>query len=302
MTETNATALPCRIKIDIRATTARELMTQLFDIYHLYNNVDGGIERSGRKFNPHIDSRVRLRMVDCLRFLAVLGSVLAVLALCTGCQVRETNKALQQSDQAQEGAQRVLAEKLAPRVVLLPVEIQAEVKAAMDQVCALLASSRTSLRPALALTAGNEPPPTVDTTVEDAVERPQPFITKAAMQAGRASAEVEQIGWWLSVASVAMLWGQSVGGGLLSQLLLVAGGGTGIAALVAKGVQMFRELKTAKAATVDAVAFGNDAARAMTPEELKSVVDAHERRQSINGTKAVIQKAGAVIKRSISSA
>ena len=69
------------------------------------------------------------------------------------------------------------------------------------------------------------------------------------------------------------------------------------AELVAKGVQMFRELKTAKAATVDAVAFGNDAAKAVTPEELKGVVDTHERRQITNGTKAVIQKAGASIKR-----
>lgn len=238
-------------------------------------------------------------MIYCLRFLVVLGTVLAVLTLCTGCQLREINKALQQSDQAQEGAQRVIVEKIAPKIALLPLDIQAEVKAAMDQIVALLTSSRTSLRPALALTAGNEPPPPVDTTVEDAVDRPQQFITKAAVQTGRASAEAEEIGWWLSVASAAISWGQHVGGSMLSQLLLLAGGGTGAAALLAKGVQMFRELRTTKTAVGDAVAFGNDAAKAMTPEALKSVVDEHERRQILNGTKAVLQRAGAAIKRPI---
>jgi len=217
-----------------------------------------------------------------------------LLMIFTGCQLRETNKALQQSDQAQEGAQRVLAEKIAPKLAQLPLEIQAEVKAAMDQVCALLTSSRLSIRPALALTAGNKPPPPVDTTVEEAVERPQQFTSKAGVQAGRASAEVEQVGWWLAVASVAMLWGQTVGGGLMSQLLLVAGGGTGLAALVAKGVQVFRELKIAKAATADAVSFGNDVAKVPpNSPELNDVIKKHKERQIKNGTRGFIDSAGA---------
>lgn len=228
-------------------------------------------------------------MRHALAFLAC-----AILLLC-GCQARETNKALQQADQAAEGSQRVLAERVAPVVAKLPPELQSEVRASLDQVVALLTSCRTSLRPALALTANGEPPPPVDTTVEEAVARPQAFISKAAVQTGRAAVEVERIGWWLSVGTIVLQFGQAIGGDLLSQLLLVAGGGTGAAALLAKGVQVYRKARELQAATVDAVAFGNDMAKAETNEQAAAVVDAHRKRQDRNGTRKAIQLAGAAV-------
>ena len=103
--------------------------------------------------------------------------ILAVLALlCLGCQARQTNIALQQSDQAQEAAQKIVIERIAPR---LPADVQASVKESMDQVIALLSASRTSIRPAIMLTSGGEPLPNPGTTVEDAMDRLY-FLAKVA--------------------------------------------------------------------------------------------------------------------------
>ena len=231
---------------------------------------------------------VRVRSV--LRFLVVLVTLWLVLALCTGCSLRETNKSLQQAGQAVEGAQHVLAAKVAPAVASLPPDLQEAVKQALDQVCQLMTSARESIQPALIVTAGNEPPPVVDTTVQEAIERPAEFTRKAAKQVGRALVEVERVGWWLQVGAVALAFGQAAAGDWLSVLLLALGGGTGAAALAAKGVQVFRRLK---AATTDAVAFGNDMAQATTDDDARAVIKHHKVRQEHNGTRKVIQQAGA---------
>lgn len=233
-----------------------------------------------------------------MRALLILACVLVL-----GCQARETNKALQQADQAAEGSQRVLAERVAPVVAKLPPELQTEVRAALDQAVALLTSCRTSIRPALALTANGEPPPPVDTTVEEAVARPQVFISKAAMQTGRAAVEVERIGWWLSVGVVVLQFGQAVAGDMLSQILLLVGGSTGTAAVLAKGIQLWRTAKQAtqeakglQVAVADAVAFGNDMSQADSDTQAAAVITAHRTRQERNGTRKAIKDAGAAAK------
>lgn len=231
-----------------------------------------------------------------VRLITVLVGLWLILALC-GCQARETNKALQQSDQAQEAAQRVLAEKIAPRIAALPVDVQAEVKTAMDQVCQLLASGRASIRPALTLTAGNEPPPTVDTTVEEAVSRPQEFIRKASAQVGRAEVEVERIGGWLATGAFVLKWGEAIAGDLMSQLLLLLGGSTGAGAAGLAVFRLWRQAKVAKQAVEDAVSFGNEAA-SVDPKDSQAksdLVKRHKARQKNHGTRSLIDSVGAAV-------
>ncbi len=160
---------------------------------------------------------------------------------------------------------------------------------------ALLTSGRQSMRPALRLTAGNEPAPEPRTTTQDAVERPRAFVRLAAVQAGRAEAEVEGYLGWANVGALVLDFGKAVAGDLLAQVLLALGGGTGAAALLGKGVQVWRKAKELQAATTDAVAFGNDMANAQTNDQAAAVVKLHKARQARNGTRKAIQAAGAAV-------
>ena len=106
----------------------------------------------------------------------------------------------------------------------------------------------------------------------------------------------------LELGAFALKWGQAIAGDLVSQLLLALGGGTGVAAVVAKGVQVYRTLgklrtegQELRTAVGDAVAFGNDMADAETNKQAAAVVTAHKKRQSRNGTRKVIQAAGAAV-------
>jgi hypothetical protein len=232
-----------------------------------------------------------MSFASLMRAVALLVILWLILVLCVGCQARETNLALQQADQATEASQRVMAEKIAPHVAALPPDVQQSVKDAMDQVCGLLTSARTSLRPALTLTAGNEPPPQTDTTVEEAIEKPQQFTAKAAMQVGRATVEVERIGWWLQVSAVALKFGEAAGNNLLA-LILGGSGGTGL--LVAGVLRHVGRLKTAVS---DAVKFGNDAV-AVAPDDAdarRQLIVKHKAIQEANGTKRLIKQAGAAV-------
>jgi hypothetical protein len=246
-----------------------------------------------------------IHLRTALRAIVVLLSLWLVLVTCTGCQLRETNKALQQGVQATQGAQQVLAEDVAPAVASLPPELQAKVKAALEQVCQLLTSAQASMQPALIITAGDEPPPQVDTTVEEAVERPHDFTRKAAQQVGRAQVEAERIGWWLSVGAIALQFGQAVVGDFISQLLLLLGGG-GVAGaaglkiwrLIQSGKALANQLGQTKRAVADAVQFGNDAAE-VPPDDAaarQALIDRHKERQRINGTQALIKEAGAAVR------
>ena len=223
--------------------------------------------------------------------------VLAILLPC-GCQQRETHLALQQSDQAAEGAQAIVAERIAPLVAGLPPEIHAAITAALDDVTLLMVSARESLRPALALTAGNEPPPETRTTVRQAVEYPHEFVRAAAVQTGRAHVEVEGYLRWVGVASFAVRWGTALAGDLASQLLLGLGGSGLIAGLLGKGVQLWRTAKTAttqagdlKRALTDAVAFGTDMEAAETDAQAEQVKDRHKVLQANSGTRPLITQA-----------
>lgn len=236
---------------------------------------------------------MNIRIRSMIRLLVVLVTCWLVLVLGTGCAARETNKSLQQSDQAQEAAQRVLAEKLAPLIAQLTEEANRQAREAIDQVLQLLASGRGSLRPALALTAGNEPPPPVDTTVEEAVQNPHAFTTKAAQQTGRAQVEVENIGWWLSVASIVIQYGQAIGGSLASQLLT----GTGMGGLATAALLLWRQTATLRRALGDSVQFGNEAVD-IKPDDDKArgaLVKRHKERQRLHGTQGLIKAAGAAV-------
>lgn len=234
---------------------------------------------------------MNIRIRSILRLLVVLVTAWLVLVLSTGCQMRETNLALQQADQAAEASQRVLTEKIAPHVAALPPDVQQAVKDAMDQVCNLITSARTSLRPALTLTVGNEPPPQSDTTVEEAVERPSQFIAKSAMQTGRAAVEVERVGWWLQMSAIALRFGEAAGSNLLAIIL----GGSGGLGLTIAG--LMRHIGTLRTAVKDAVSFGNDAV-AIAPDDheaRRQLLIKHKAAQRANGTQAVIQRAGAAV-------
>ncbi len=245
------------------------------------------------------------RLLPILRFLFIASlTALVLFALC-GCQLRETNKAQQQAVQATQASQQVLARDVAPAVISLPPELQAKVKAALEQVCQLLTSAQESMQPALILTAGNEPPPAVETSVEQAVERPQEFMRESAKQTGRALVEVERVGWWLKAGAFALAFGQAVGGDLMSQILLLIGGGTGAGAaglavlrLWQNGKKLASEAMQAKRAVADAVSFGNEAAE-IPPEDPAAradLVKRHKERQRLNGTQEVIKAAGAAVR------
>lgn len=216
--------------------------------------------------------------------------ILAILALlCLGCQARQTNIALQQSDQAQEAAQKIVIERIAPR---LPADVQESVKESMDQVIALLSASRASIRSAIMLTAGGEPLPNPGTMVQDAMDRHQQFISEVSIQAGRAEAEVEQIGWYASIGTMLVKFGQEGGGNLLTMLLGGAGGGGLLLAGALKYVGRF------KTAVRDAVAFGNEAIETNPQDVVQRniLIERHKEIQKTNGTQAIIRSAGAAVK------
>lgn len=217
-----------------------------------------------------------------------LAVVILALLLCS-CQHRETNIALQQSDQAQEAAQRLLAERVAPRLAGLPVDAQSSVAATMDQIVQLLTASRTSIRPAIILTAGGEPLPDVRTTIDDAMDRQAYFITALGVQAGRAEAEVERVGWYAAIGSAVIKLGLSAADNWLSVML--GGGGIG-GILLAFGARHIGKLKTA---VRDSVAFGNEALEVdpSSPDQRRNLVARHKEIQKINGTRSLIDSAGA---------
>lgn len=229
---------------------------------------------------------------------ALLIVALALFALSfLGCQQRETNLALQQADQAIEGAQTIIVEKIAPLVASMPPEIHAAITAAFDDVGLLLTSGRESMRPGLSLTAGNEPAPETRTTVRLAVEHPQEFSRAAAVQTGRAHVEVEGYLRWVGVATFAMQWATAVSEDLLSQLLLGGGAGGVLLGLLGKGAQLWRTAKTAtaqagdlKRALVDAVTHGEEMEKAETEDDVKAVKQRSIERQVATGTRPIIKQ------------
>ncbi len=218
--------------------------------------------------------------------------LLAILLPC-GCQQRETNLALQQADQAVEGGQAIISERIAPLVAGLPPEIHAAITAALDDVVLLMTSSRESLRPALALTAGDEPAPESRTTVRLAVEHPQEFARVAAVQTGRAHAEVDDYLRWVSFASFAAQWAAAAGGSLASQLLMGGGAAgllTSLAALWKTARTARSQIQVLKRTVVDAVTHGEEMEEAETEDDVKAVKKRSVDRQVANGTRPVIKQ------------
>ena len=230
-------------------------------------------------------------------------ALLLSLLLTTGCQYRETHIAVAQADQATEGAGQVLAEQIAPVAAQLPPEVQEAFRAAVAKVHTLLSSVHTSLQPALVLTAGGEPAPPIPTTVRDAVEHTEDFARTAAMQAGKAQSEVDDaLATWDLWSSV-LKWGGAIGGDLMSQLLLLIGGGSGAGAAGLAVFRLWQQAKVAKRAVADAVSFGNEAV-AIDPKDNESrrkLVEKHKARQAQNGTKTIIKQAGAHVTASLTA-
>lgn len=165
--------------------------------------------------------------------------------------------------------------------------MRAKFKQKIDEILLLLATSRDSIRPALALAQGNEPAPESRTTAEQAYNQPQEFARQSSMQTGRAHAEVEQYQGWMRAASYAASYGQALATDWLSMLLL-GGGGVGLAGgLAAKGMQVY---KSVKRAAEDAIAFGDDALKATKEPEIKAVLEKHKERQEKHGTRGIIKQ------------
>lgn len=206
--------------------------------------------------------------------------VLLVVALLAGCgSTRETAKAVVQADQAAEGQQRLLAD---PKVAEVLAQLTPEQRAVLERTFRKLATLgnaiRGSLAPAITLLSAGQPVE-VETTVEEAVERPETFARKAAVQAGRAQVEAEAYVRWHRWLDIALDFGGEIAGSLLSQLLLGLGitAGTGAA-----GGLVMRARKLARVARA-AIAYGVDASRAFTEEDLKQVQDKHAREQQEQG-------------------
>ena len=216
--------------------------------------------------------------------------ILAVLALLfMGCQNREVNLAIQGADQAQEAAQKIIIERIAPR---LPVDVESSVRESMDQIVRLLTASRVALRPALALTAGDEPMPMPETSVVDAMQWPEEFISLLGVQTGKAEFEAKKVAWYASIGNMLVKFGQEGGGSLLTMLLGGAGGGGLLLAGALKYVGRF------KTAVRDAVAFGNEAIE-INPQDVVQrniLIERHREIQKTNGTQAILRSAGAAVK------
>jgi hypothetical protein len=230
---------------------------------------------------------------DCLLYVrrcALFMALVFLFVVLCGCQARETNQALQMSDQAQEAAQRKISTDLSATVVHLPEAMRQQQRQLIEEILLLLAASRDSIRPALALSQGNEPAPETRTTAELAYQQPKEFARQSAIQTGRAHAEVEGYLSYVRAAAFIAQYGQQLATDWLS-LLLLGTGGVGLAGgALAKGIQAFNSVKRA---AKDAVEFGNDALAATKPDEIKKVLDKHKIIQESNGTRNTIKKLGA---------
>lgn len=218
--------------------------------------------------------------------LAVCAASLAL--LCCGCSTRETNKALQQGDQAVEASRAILSQpKVAEAIASLPPDLQAVMAEALCAVDQLLASARTSIAPAITLSAQGEK---IDpgTAVDQAVRDPAGFAAIAHRQAGRAEVEVEGLLPWLEMKGAALRFAQAAASDWMAQML--AGGGTG-GLLLAGGLKVLavvrrlkREIELREAETEDALAYGNAAEQADTTAQIEELKRDHLKRQAARGT------------------
>lgn len=223
--------------------------------------------------------------------------LLFALLLLSGCQARETSKALTQADQATEAIQRI-AQSIADMVNQLPPELQELFKAKLEAICILASSARDSMRPARTLTNGNEPPPRVDTTVDLAAGNPHEFSRQAAIQTGKAQVEVEGVLWYFDVGQIALNFGKALTQDWLTIFLTAIAGCSGTGAVGLKLYRVYSSLKNSvqekERAARDAVAYGNDMSLANSDTEAAEVIRKHKAIQKQNGTNDLIKKLGAL--------
>lgn len=229
-----------------------------------------------------------MKLRQFLRLLVVLLATWLALCWLTGCSTRETHQAAVQADQAVQGAQRVLAKpEVAKAIATLSPELSEALIDALEDVDVLLASARTSIAPAITLTAQGE---TIkpETKVEDAVRDPRAFAAVASRQAGRAELEVEGLLPWLTGGQALLTFTKALAGDWMAQI--VAGGGAG-GLLLAGGLKVLavvrrlrREIQTKDAEAEDALAYGNAVEQADTTAEVQDIKIQHVKRQAERGT------------------
>jgi len=174
---------------------------------------------------------------------------LVLMVICfIGCARTERLRALKQADQAAQAIQ------------LEVVKEQPD----MQKIGKLIEVVRMCLGPSFEDVK-------VDTTVDMASVRTPEFVHRATIQAGKAQSESETtIG--------AILESPGFDG------LLFTGLGVLCPALAVFGKRALDAYRLNKKANNDQTAYSEDAAKAMTPEELKEVQDKHYKRQLANGT------------------
>jgi hypothetical protein len=117
----------------------------------------------------------------------------------------------------------------------------------------------------------------VDTTPESAIEDPNGFALKAAIQSGKAQQEVATIRAWKQAAGD---WTSLLAAGLAGS------GGLGLVA-----AKILTTINRYKNGLKDAIHYGKAVQEAETDDDVQKIKEEHAKRQELNGTKQVIDKA-----------
>lgn len=227
--------------------------------------------------------------------LIFIGVLVWFVWASSGCVTKENRLSLEMADRSIETAQaEVRGPELrkAVEAVAAP-DVRAAIEASLAIIDSLLGASRVAIRPPLTLLAQGEPLTEPLPPVAEIRAHSQEWCAKVQQQAGRAGVEAEGVLSVVRWGSAALEFGKQLGGDLLAQALLLVGGGGTVAALAVKGVALWRQTTSLRAALGDAVRFGNDMARADTDTQATRVIEVHKQIQADNGTRGLIQAAGA---------
>lgn len=203
--------------------------------------------------------------------------LLICLVLLSGCAMPETARATKQADQAVEGI-GMLVDEITPIVSSIKDDDQrAKIRAVLEHILELVQSARMSISPSLAYLGDAR----VDTSAKEAATKTKVFVAKAAIQAGRASAEVESTLAWSDMLG-SFFDPSTLEGWLVGISTLLTGSGA-LGLVIAKTIRY-------KAALQDQIAYTRER-QAIPADDVKAIDELqkkHAQRQKIRGTKAII--------------
>lgn len=214
-------------------------------------------------------------------FLALVG--LAVLLSIVGGCTRETAKAAKQADQAV--AAIAVKTDTARAEIAKPEPDRAVIAAALDDVAVLTGAARTSLEPTVRLLEAESwtGSTTPDTTPADALQHPQAFAQRSAIQAGRAGLEADRAeAIRTTVTAIA-----PVAGGLATKLLSALGGASGAGAIALwMGRTIVGRYRQALRTTAQ---LADDLETAETDDQVDAAKDKARAAQLAAGTRPLVQ-------------